>query len=251
MGKLIIFVYSALSYFCFLASFLYAIGWLGNVPGLPTTIDGQPGRPALEALLIDLGLLAAFAIQHSVMARRGFKKVWTRIIPEAAERSTYVLLSSACLFAVCLFWQTLPGTIWRFAGGSATVAWALFAIGWLIALASTFMVSHAELFGLSQALRNLRGARVNQAEFRERGLYRLVRHPLMTGFLIAFWSGPLMSTGRLAFAVVTTAYILLALQLEERDLGHSLGSQYSAYRERVPMLVPRLFRRKAPRQTTT
>ena len=244
MGRFLIVFYSALAYFGFLTSFLYAVGWLGDVPLLPTTIDGQPGRPLPEALLVDAGLLAIFAVQHSVMARPGFKKVWTRVVPQAAERSTYVLLSSVCLAAVCLFWQSLPGVVWRLEGGAAAVAWALFALGWLIALSSTFMVSHAELFGLKQAARAFRGRDEEPVQFRERWLYRLVRHPLMLGFLIAFWSAPLMSTGRLAFALITTAYILVALQLEERDMRRSFGAQYAAYQERVPMLLPRLLRRK-------
>ena len=244
MGRLFILLYAAVVYVFFLASFLYAIGWLGNVPWLPTTIDGQPGRPALEALIIDLGLLSIFAVQHSVMARPAFKKVWTRIVPPAAERTTYVLFASVCLFAICFFWQTLPGTVWRFEGRAATVAWVFFALGWMIVLGSTFMVSHAELFGLQQAVQQFRGQAPARPEFRERFLYRVVRHPIMLGFLIAFWSAPLMSRGRLAFALVTTAYILVALRLEERDLRRSFGEQYSAYQDRVPMFLPRLFGRK-------
>jgi protein-S-isoprenylcysteine O-methyltransferase Ste14 len=228
-------IYSAATYLFFLSSFLYAIGWLGDVPGLPTTIDGQPGRPMLQALLIDIALLSLFAVQHSVMARPAFKKIWTRIIPPAAERTTYVLLSSACLFAICLGWQTLPGTVWRLSGPAATLAWAGFALGWVVVLASTFMIDHFALFGLK---------RQQGTEFKERWLYKVVRHPIMLGFLIAFWSAPLMTIGRMAFAVITTAYILVALQLEERDLRAALGAKYDEYRERVPMLLPRLTPKK-------
>ena len=243
MGRLLILLYSAVAYVFSLASFVYAVGWLGDVPLLPTTIDGQPGRPLLGALLVDVGLLGIFAVQHSVMARPGFKQVWTRIVPPAAERSTYVLLTGACLFAICFFWRSLPGVVWRLEGGTAAVAWALFALGWVIVLASTFMVSHAELFGLRQAVRALRGTGSEPPEFRARWLYRIVRHPLMLGFLIAFWSAPTMSASRLAFALITTAYILVALQWEERDLRRSLGARYSEYQARVPMLLPRVFKR--------
>jgi len=244
MGKLIGLLYSAVAYVFFVGSFLYAVGWLGDVPGLPTTIDGQPGRSALEALGIDIALLSLFAVQHSVMARPAFKKLWTRIVPQSAERATYVLFSSACLLAVCLEWQTLPGTLWRLTGAAAKVAWAGFALGWLVAFASTFMVDHFELFGLRQSLRHFRGRELQPPGFRERYLYRIVRHPLMLGFLIAFWSAPSMTSGRFAFALITTAYILVALQLEERDLRRALGAQYEAYQERVPMLVPGLGRRE-------
>jgi protein-S-isoprenylcysteine O-methyltransferase Ste14 len=192
---------------------------------MPTTIDGQPGLPALQALLVDLGLLTLFAVQHSGMARPGFKKLWTRIVPPAAERSTYVLLSSLCLFAICWRWQTLPGVLWRLEGAAAALAWAGFALGWLVVLASTFMVSHAELFGLSQAVQAYRGHTPPPPQFRERWLYRV------------------MSAARLVFALVTTAYILVALQLEERDLRRAFGAQYDAYRARVPMLLPRPARR--------
>jgi methanethiol S-methyltransferase len=232
MRRAMIVIYSTAAYVFAFASFVYAIGWLGDVPSLPTTIDGQPGRAPLHALLVDVGLIAIFALQHSVMARPAFKRMWTRVVPAAAERSTYVLLTGACLFAICLFWQSLPGVVWRLEGVAAAVAWALFALGWIVVLASTFMVSHAELFGLTQAPRS---------EFRERWLYRLVRHPLMLGFLIAFWSAPTMSASRLVFALVTTAYILIALRLEERDLRRTFGARYSDYQARVPMLVPRLI----------
>jgi methanethiol S-methyltransferase len=240
MGKALILVYSLVVYLFALVSFLYVVGWLGDVPGVPTTIDGQPGRPLPDALLADIGLLSIFAVQHSVMARPGFKKVWTRIVPPAAERTTYVLLTSACLFAICFFWQSLPGVVWKLEGAGAAAAWVFFAIGWLTVYASTFMVSHFELFGLKQAALAFRGAPPEEPRFRERWLYRLVRHPIMLGFLIAFWSAPTMTSGRLAFALITTAYILLALQLEERDLRRTLGATYTEYQERVPMLIPRL-----------
>jgi protein-S-isoprenylcysteine O-methyltransferase Ste14 len=245
MRKLLMLIYSVLVYVFSLASLVYAVGWLGDVPLLPTTIDGQPGHPPLRALLVDVGLVAIFAVQHSVMARPGFKRLWTRIVPTAAERSTYVLLTAMCLFAICLFWRSLPGVVWCLEGAAAAVAWALFALGWIVALASTFMLSHVELFGLAQARNAFRGKPPEPSEFRERWLYRIVRHPLMLGFLIAFWAAPTMSASRLTFALVTTGYILVALQLEERDLRRSIGARYSDYQARVPMLLPRLFTRHA------
>ena len=242
MRRLLILFYSVAVYVFSLAASIYVVGWLGDVPGLPTTIDGQPGRPWLGALLVDVGLLALFAAQHSAMARPAFKRWWTRVVPTAAERSTYVLLTSVCLVALCWFWRSLPGVVWHLEGAAAAVAWALFALGWLIVLASTFMVSHVELFGLSQAVCAFRGRRPAPPEFRERWLYRIVRHPLMLGFLVAFWSAPTMSASRLAFALIATGYVLVALRFEERDLRRTIGAPYVDYQARVPMLLPRIAR---------
>ena len=249
MGRILGLLYAGVVYVLSIASFLYAIGWHGDVPGLPTTIDGQPGKPALQALLIDVGLLSLFAVQHSVMARLGFKKLWTRIIPPAIERSTFVLATSACLFAIWVFWQSLPGTVWRLQGAAAALAWGLFALGWLIVLTSTFMVNHFDLFGLRQAFHNFLGQAPVPLPFTTRYLYGSIRHPIMLGFLVAFWSAPVMTTARLAFALITTAYILVALRLEERDLRKALGEKYAQYQERVPMLVPRLPRRYPERSS--
>jgi protein-S-isoprenylcysteine O-methyltransferase Ste14 len=240
MGRILGLVYAGVAYVLSLASFLYAVGWLGDVPGLPTTIDGRPGMPWLQALPIDVGLLSLFAVQHSAMARPGFKRLWTRMVPPAIERSTYVLATSACLFALCLFWQSLPGTVWRLQGPAAALAWGLFALGWLVVLASTFMVSHVDLFGLRQAFQGFLGQAPAPLPFTSRYLYGIVRHPIMLGFLVAFWSAPVMTTARLVFASITTAYVLVALRLEERDLRRALGEEYAEYQERVPMLVPRL-----------
>jgi protein-S-isoprenylcysteine O-methyltransferase Ste14 len=243
MGRLLTLLYAGAAYLFFLASFLYAVGWLGDVPGMPTTIDGQPGKPFLDAFLIDAGLLSLFAVQHSVMARPGAKKIWMRLVPEGAERATYVLLSSACLFAICLYWQTLPGTVWHLEGAGAAVAWGLYAFGWLVVLSATYMVSHWDLFGLRQAFLRFRAQPQKPLVFVERYFYKVIRHPIMAGFIIAFWSGPHMSSGRLAFALITTAYILVALRFEERDLRRELGATYTDYAARVPMLVPRLQKR--------
>jgi len=243
MKRILGLVYAGVVYVFSLASFLYAIGWLGDVPGLPTTIDGQPGKPALQALLIDVGLLSLFAVQHGVMARPGFKKLWTRIVPPAIERSTFVLATSACLFAICLFWHSLPGTVWRLQGAAAALAWGLFALGWLVVLTSTFMVNHFDLFGLRQAFHSFLGQAPAPLPFTTRYLYGIIRHPIMLGFLVAFWSAPVMTTARLVFALITTAYSFVGLRLEERDLRQALGEKYAEYQERVPMLVPRLPRR--------
>jgi protein-S-isoprenylcysteine O-methyltransferase Ste14 len=172
------------------------------------------------------------------MARPAFKRWWTRFIPQAAERSTYVLLASLLLFAICLHWRALPQVVWQFDGVAAAIMWALFALGWLVVLTSTFMINHFELFGLRQVWLHARGNAYSAPNYVERFFYRFVRHPIMLGFLIAFWSGPTMTVGHLLFAAVTSAYILVALQLEERDLMKEHGSSYASYRERVPMLVP-------------
>jgi protein-S-isoprenylcysteine O-methyltransferase Ste14 len=237
MSRILVPLYGAVSYVVFLASFLYAIAWLGGFI-VPKTIDSGPAAPLLEAIVVNLALLTAFALQHSVMARPGFKRWWTRFVPPPVERSTYVLAASLLLFAICLGWRPLPETVWRAEGVAAIALWALFATGWLVVLSATFMINHFELFGLRQVWLHARGRAYAAPHYVERLLYRFVRHPIMLGFLIAFWSAPTMSVGHLLFAVVTTAYILVALQLEERDLLKEHGASYAAYRERVPMLVP-------------
>ena len=244
MSRILIPLYGAASYVVFLASFLYAVGWLGNFL-VPKSIDSGSAAGLAEAVLVNLGLLTAFALQHSVMARPGFKRWWTRIVPAAAERSTYVLLASLLLFAVCLGWQPLPQVVWEARGAGATVLWALFVLGWLVVLSATFMINHFELFGLRQVYLEAQGLSYTAPRYVERMLYRFVRHPIMLGFLIAFWSGPTMTMGHLLFAGVTTAYILLALQLEERDLVKEHGASYASYRERVPMLIPGTKRKPA------
>jgi protein-S-isoprenylcysteine O-methyltransferase Ste14 len=237
MSRILVPLYGAISYVVFLASFLYAIAWLGNF-AVPKTIDSGPGSALPEAIAVNLLLLTAFAVQHSVMARPAFKRWWTRIVPPAAERSTFVLFASLLLFAVCLGWRALPQVVWQAEGAAAMALWALFALGWLVVLTATFMINHFELFGLRQIWLHARGSAYTAPRYVERFFYRFVRHPIMLGFLIAFWSGPTMTVGHLLFAAVTTAYILVALQLEERDLVKEHGSSYESYRERVPMLIP-------------
>jgi methanethiol S-methyltransferase len=238
--RVLIIGYGSMAYLTFPAAFVYAIGFLGNI-GVPRSVDNGIAAPFGEGLAVNLALLALFAVQHSVMARPGFKRWWTRFVAPSVERSTYVLIASVVLFVVFWQWRTMPAVVWDVTSPSGRAAvWAAFWLGWVTALASTFMISHFELFGLRQAYLAWRGRKPNiDTGFRTPLLYRLIRHPLMVGFLMAFWSAPTMTAGHLLFAVVTTAYILIAVQLEERDLVASLGTPYREYRRRVPMFVPR------------
>ena len=233
----LIFIYAIFSYGVFAVSFLYALGFFGNVV-VPKSIDIGAGATTSEALVVDILLLGLFAFQHSLMARPAFKRWWTRIIPPTAERSTYVLLSSLALLLLFWRWRPIPATIWHAEGVAAQLLTALQWIGWIVALSSTFMIDHFDLLGLKQGLGALRGIEAPTPAFQVKCLYRLVRHPLMLGFLIAFWATPLMTAGHLLFAVAITIYILAALQLEERDLIVALGETYERYRGQVPMLVP-------------
>lgn len=236
-------MYGVFCYAVFLASFLYAIAFIGDFV-VPKTIDSGPGVAMPEALAINLALLGFFAVQHSVMARQGFKAVWTRMVPRVVERSTYVLSSSLLLALICWKWQAIPTVVWDI--GSPVLRMlmlALFALGWLILLLSTFMINHFDLFGLRQVYLRLRGLDYTPLSFSERALYRFVRHPLYLGFLIAFWATPHMSVGHLVFAIATTGYILVGISLEERDLMKYHGVEYAAYRARVPMLLPTGSRR--------
>ena len=242
LARLLIMFYAIMSYAVFLVSFLWALGFVGNYL-VPKSID-VGGRTGLsEAVIVDLALLGLFAIQHSVMARPAFKRWWTKLIPSACERSTYVLLSS--LFLLLLFWQwrPMPMPIWQVGGSAAWVLIGLSWLGWSVVLASTFMIDHFDLSGLRQAFFALRGVEAPGQSFRTPLLYRIVRHPLMLGFLLAFWATPEMTAGHLLFATMTTAYILVGLQFEERDLVAAFGATYQQYRRRVPMLLPRIFGR--------
>jgi methanethiol S-methyltransferase len=239
MKRFLIVGYGAGAYLLFLAAFLYLIGFLGNF-WVPRSVDHGLNAPIGEAVLINVLLLAAFGVQHSVMARPAFKAWWTRFVPPTIERSTYVWLSSAVLVLLYWQWRTMPAVIWDVWQPAGRMAlWALFWLGWAIALAATFMVSHFDLFGLRQVYLAWRGKPYTHIGFHVRWLYRLVRHPLMLGFLIAFWATPTMTAGHLLFSIAMTGYILIATQLEEHDLVEVLGDEYRDYRRRVPGLLPR------------
>lgn len=240
MGRQLAFIYGLLSYVLFFVVFLYAIGFVGDIV-VPKTINSGNDMTANwpMAVIINLLLLTVFALQHSIMARPGFKKWWTKFIPWSIERSTYVLLSSLALILIYHFWQPLQGVIWHVDNpAGANILIALFWLGWLIVLASTFMISHFELFGLKQVYMNLKQKQFSSTDFKMPMLYKFVRHPIMLGFIIAFWATPHMTVGHLLFAAVTTAYILVALQFEERDLMKMFGERYREYRKKVPMVFP-------------
>jgi methanethiol S-methyltransferase len=231
-------VYGLFCYGVFLASFLYAIGFIGDFV-VPKTIDSAPSADMPEALAINLVLLGLFAVQHSVMARQGFKAVWTRLVPRVVERSTYVLISSLLLGLICWKWQAIQPVVWDVSSPVfRSLLLATFALGWLILLLSTFMINHFDLFGLRQVYLRLRGLDYTPLNFTERALYRFVRHPIYLGFVIAFWATPHMSVGHLMFSVATTGYIFVGIFFEERDLMRYHGAQYGPYRARVPMLLP-------------
>ena len=240
MTRLIVLVYGVTCYAAFFATFLYAIGFLGNF-GVPKSIDSGPTGPIGTALTIDGALLALFAVQHSVMARPWFKRMWTRIVPEPAERSTYVLLSSAALMLLFWKWQPIGGVVWNVGTGVAqSLLLGLYAIGLTIVLLSTFLINHFDLFGLRQVFLYAAKRNYTHLEFRTPFFYRFVRHPLYVGWLLTFWSAPVMTVAHLFFALMTTAYILVAIRFEEADLVTVHGAKYERYREQVPMIVPRL-----------
>jgi len=246
MNPALMLVYGIVSYLVFLVAFLYAIGFVGDVV-VPKSINSGTPEPWAVALLVDAILLGLFAVQHSVMARPAFKRWWTKIIPQVAERSTYVLISSLILLLLYWQWRPLPEPIWQVESPAVRgLLWGLYAAGWLIVFVSTFMIDHFELFGVRQAVTYFRGHAHTPPSFKTPGFYRFVRHPLMLGFLIAFWAAPDMTAGRLLFAFATTVYILIALQLEERDLLHYFGEQYEQYRRRVPMLLPWMSKPRSP-----
>ena len=239
--RILFFAYGAACYVVFLATFLYAIAFVGGCPVVPSTLDGPLEGSLASAIAINCGLLAIFAVQHSVMARRWFKERWTQVIPWSIERSTYVLAASLAL--ILLFWQWRPigFEIWTVENEAARAAlWALFALGWGTVLVVTFLINHFDLFGLRQVWLPLIGKPYTPVSFRTPLPYRYVRHPLYFGFLLAFWSTPHMTLAHLLFAIATTAYIVLAIQFEERDLVAEHGAAYQEYRRKVPMLIPGL-----------
>lgn len=243
-NRFLVLFYGVLAYVMFLGVFVYACGFVGNI-GTPTTLDGPLEGSLLTALLVNLSLLALFALQHSVMARPAFKQWLTRYVPRPVERSTYVLFSNLALAVLFWQWRPMGGVVWDIQQPAVrTLAYVLFASGWLIVLVSTFLINHFDLFGLRQVWLYFLGRPYTSLTFGTPGFYRLVRHPLYVGWLITFWATPTMTVAHLVFAAGTTAYILVAILLEERDLV-AAHPEYAEYQRRVPMLLPRFYRRKA------
>ena len=238
MGRTLAFVYGVVSYLVFFFAFLYAIGFVGNLV-VPKSIDTGPEGALVPSLIIDAILLGLFAVQHSAMARQGFKRWWTGFIPKPIERSTYVLLSSLLLILMYWQWRPMLSVIWNVENPAGRLSLtALFWAGWLLVLLATFVINHFDLFGLRQVYLFQKGVEYTNLVFKKRFLYKFVRHPLLLGFIIAFWATPKMTLGHLVFALATTAYILIAIQLEERDLTNIHGDSYREYQREVSMLIP-------------
>jgi protein-S-isoprenylcysteine O-methyltransferase Ste14 len=243
MGRFIAFLYGLVSYLVFFGTILYAIGFVTGLV-VPKTIDSGTIVPLGEAIIVNLLLMSLFAVQHSVMARRQFKEWWTQYVPKSVERSTYVLFASLTLVLLFWQWRPIPATVWHVADPQTSAALlALSLVGWVLVFASTFMINHFELFGLHQVANNLAGRPMPEARFKTPVLYKMVRHPIYLGFIIAFWAAPIMTLGHLLFAAVTTANIFVGIALEERDLVAQFGEEYRRYRRNVSMLIP--WRRSA------
>lgn len=240
-------LFAVIAYVIFFVAFLYLIGFVGGFPLMPTSVDMGMASSAGAALLIDIMLILAFGLQHSVMARQGFKSMWTRIVPEPIERSVYVLSASLILIMLMALWRPIPSPVlWDMETGIVSaLLWGLFAVGWMMVLLSTFLINHFDLFGLAQVYRNWRGKAAAEPRFRQPLFYKLVRHPLYLGFLLAFWATPHMTAGHLLLAVGMSTYILIAIQYEERDLVRLFGRDYQEYQKKVGMLFPRMGRTSA------
>lgn len=242
MSRFLSLLYGVVAYAMFLGVCVYALGFIVGI-GTPTALDAAPTRPLGQALAVDLALLAGFAIQHSGMARPAFKRWWTKFVPQPIERSTYVLVSSVLMIGLFILWQPIGGVVWQVPAGPARmVVIGLYLAGWAVLLYATFLIDHFDLFGLKQVWRKAAGDTYRPPQFHTPSLYKLVRHPLYIGWLMIFWSAPTMTVAHLVFAVMTTAYILIAIQFEERDLVDTFGETYVDYRRRTPMLIPRLGR---------
>jgi protein-S-isoprenylcysteine O-methyltransferase Ste14 len=244
MTRIAFLVYGAVCHLLFLAVYAWMGAFFAGIPWLPNSIDAPPRAPLGWALAINAGLVLAFALQHSVMARPGFKRLWTRIVPQPIERSTYVLLSCVVLAALMILWQPINIVVWDLPAGPATwAAWALFAIGWLMVPLVSLMINHFDLFGTRQVWLHWRGEAYTSLPFRTPHLYGRMRHPLYVGWAIAFWATPTMTAGHLLLAALLTGYMLVAVVFEERDLVAHFGETYENYRRRVPMFIPRFGKR--------
>lgn len=244
MSKAATLLYAIFAYAIFFATFLYLIAFVGDLPFVPRTVDRGPEAPLTIALITNAALIALFGLQHSIMARQGFKRAWTRIVPPQAERSTFVLFASLALVFMFLFWKPIDAVVWEVSAQPAQIVlWTLFGVGWLIVLLSTFLINHFELFGLQQAYLYARGRNAAPPQLREPLLYRYVRHPLYLGFFLAFWAIPQMTAGHLLLAAGMSVYMLIAIRYEERDLVGIFGRDYEEYQGRVGMLTPRIRRR--------
>jgi methanethiol S-methyltransferase len=245
MARILAFLYGVVAYVLFVGAFLHALVFVTGLP-VAKTIDMGPVVPVEQAIVVDMLLMGLFAVQHSVMARKGFKRWWTQFVSPAVERATYVLAATLALMLLLWQWRPIPTVVWETTDSMAVIALiGLSLTGWVIVLASTFMINHFELFGLHQVVNHLMRREMGEVRFKTPMLYKLVRHPIYLGFIIAFWATPVMTAGHLLFAAVTTAYIFIGIMLEERDLVDQFGDQYRSYRERVGMITPKLGRPSA------
>ncbi len=238
MKRIVFFVYGVICYLVFFVTFLYAVGFVGNIV-VPKSIDNGYQGGTSAVLIVNLLLLSLFAVQHSVMARQGFKRWWTKIVPKPIERSTYVLFSSIALIVLFYFWRPMPDVIWNTGSTLLTpILTALYFFGWFVVLTGTYLINHFSLFGLQQVYLNLKNQKLQNPKFVTPFYYKFVRHPLMLGFIIAFWAAPVMTVGHLLFAIATTGYILVAIQLEEKDLVSFHGEEYKRYQREVSQIIP-------------